>query len=261
MKYLTGSNCHKISSVQNVPTLQCHIQALNNLIVCLSSSEIEVRERIEQYLESSSKDIVDFDIENAQSSLSERDENVSSPIEENNKRKHHRLLDNTDLYLPIVKIPKINCTPEKMNNNDIENSNDDSCNSNDCSISASVVVLRDSYQDSIGGNDKSERGDSLSPVPSSTSEPDYFAYNTGVNSDTKWAKNHVNGIEKLDNILSEVVSSDPLHLNNPSEIQPHQSLAYSLLLRSERRLSTILYYLKLFRYQVFAHFPTPNGIQ
>ena len=79
--------------------------------------------------------------------------------------------------------------------------------------------------------------------------------------DTKWVKNHVNQIKKLDNISSEVIPSEPLHLNNPSEIQSHQSLAYSLLLRSERRLSTILYYLKLFRYPVFAHFPTPNGIQ
>ena len=106
-KYLTGSNSHGISSVQNVPTLQCQIQALNALTVWLSSIESEVRERKEQYLESSSKDVVDFDIENAQSSLSERDENISSPIEENNERKHHRLLDNTDLYLPIIKIPKI----------------------------------------------------------------------------------------------------------------------------------------------------------
>ena len=116
-KYLTGSNSHGISSVQNVPTLQCQIQALNALTVWLSSIESEVRERKEKYLESSSKDVVDFDIENAQSSLSERDENVSSPIEENNKRKHHRLLDNTDLYLPIIKIRKINCTSGKINSN------------------------------------------------------------------------------------------------------------------------------------------------
>ena len=246
--------------LQNVPTLQCQIQALKTLTVWSSSIEIGVLERKEQYLESSSKDVVDFDIENSQSSLSERDENISSPIEENNKRKHHRLLDNINLYLLIVKIPKINYTPEKMNNNDIENINDGSCNSNDCLISASVVVLRDGYQDSIGVNGKSERGDSLSSVPSNTSEPDYFSYNTAIITDENWAKNHANGIEKLDNISSIVVSSEPLHLNNPLEMQPHQSLAYSLFLRSKRRIFTILDYLASFRYPVIAHSLSPKGI-